>query len=142
MTTSDNKEVISRFIEAWNRRDLDRVFGFWDPEVVHHARFTEHRLEDIKIIYATFMNAFPDLHFDIEDMIAEGDKVVTRLTANATHQGQFIGMAPTGKHVRCTLIDIARIADDKIVEHWGLTDELHLMEQIDLIPTQYLSAMS
>jgi steroid delta-isomerase-like uncharacterized protein len=142
MQDNGNKAIVRSFIEAWNRRDMAAMSQFWAPNVVHHARFTDHDLRGIQRIYGNFMEAFPDLHFSIEIMIAEGSTVVTRMKAHATHKGEFLGKAPTDKSISCTLIDIARLADDKIVEHWGLTDELHLLEQIDLVPIEYLSAMS
>jgi predicted ester cyclase/uncharacterized protein YndB with AHSA1/START domain len=121
---------------------LETVFECWDPNVIHHARFTDHNLDSVKQVYGRVMNVLPDLQFEIQDVIAEGDRVVTRITARATHRGELMGKPPTGKPVECTLIDIARIDEGKIVEHWGLTDELHLMEQVGLVPTEYLAFMS
>jgi steroid delta-isomerase-like uncharacterized protein len=74
--------------------------------------------------------SFPDLTITIEDLIAEGDKVVTRLTARGTHQGTFRGIAPTGRVVSWTGIRIFRIAEGKIVEHWANWDDLSLLQQL------------
>jgi predicted ester cyclase len=79
--------------------------------------------------------AFPDLHHTIEDMIAEGDRVVTRLTAEGSNTGQFYGMPATGKPVRVSEIAIFRIADGKIVEQWPQSDALGMMQQLGMIPT-------
>jgi predicted ester cyclase len=81
-----------------------------------------------------FLTAFPDLHFKVEDMIAEGNKVVTRITISATHQGPFMGILPTGKHMTITSIDIKRIAGGKFVEHWVNYDQLGLLQQLDVVP--------
>lgn len=140
MTAEANKNVIRQFIETWNRGDLPGVAAFWSPEVIHHTR-VDHDVDDISSSYDVVMQAFPDLRWEIDDIIAEGDKVVTRLTCYATNLGSYMGAPPTGKRVKCRSVDISRVVDGKIVEHWGLLDELHLMEQLQLVPDTYLSAM-
>ncbi|HLX55642.1 MAG TPA: ester cyclase, partial [Ktedonobacteraceae bacterium] len=83
---------------------------------------------------AGFHKAIPDLTFAIDDLFAEGDRVVFRITLRGTHQGVFMGAAPTGKQITVTAIDIARLEDGKIVEHWGEMDMLGMMQQLGLIP--------
>jgi predicted ester cyclase len=79
--------------------------------------------------------AFPDMRMDVEDMIASGDKVVARVTATATHQGEFMGVAGTGSRVEVQLIDIMRFDDGGLVcEHWGVADLLTLLQQIGAVP--------
>ena len=78
--------------------------------------------------------AFPDIQMNVEDMIAEADKVVARVSVSGTHQGEFMGIDPTGNRVAITGIDILRIADGKIVEHWGNFDDLGMMQQLGVIP--------
>jgi steroid delta-isomerase-like uncharacterized protein len=85
------------------------------------------------ILYRT---AFPDLRIVTEDMIAEGDKVVTRWTAHGTHQGELRGLAPTGKQVTVKGIAIDRIVDGKIVEHWDVFDQLGMMQQLEAASEQ------
>jgi len=80
--------------------------------------------------------AFPDFHLTIEDQIAEGDKVVTRVTFSGTHQGEFRGIAPTGKKVKYTGIAIDRIADGKVVEMWHVADTSVILQQIGVSPSQ------
>jgi predicted ester cyclase len=81
-----------------------------------------------------YLTAFPDLHFTVEDIIAEGDKVVTRLTCRGTQQGAFMGIPPTGKQATVTAIDINRFAGGKSVEHWLNMDTLGLLQQLGVIP--------
>ena len=81
-----------------------------------------------------YRTAFPDLHFTVEDQIAEGDMVANRVTARGTHQGEFMGIAPTGKQVTVTGITIDRIAGDKLEESWASWDFLGLMQQLGAIP--------
>ena len=78
--------------------------------------------------------AFPDLHVNVEDMVAEGDKVAARVRVSSTHQGEFLDIAPTDKQVTLTGIDILRIAEGKVVEHWGNFDDLGLLRQLGAIP--------
>jgi steroid delta-isomerase-like uncharacterized protein len=82
---------------------------------------------------AMFRQAFPDSYFTVEDMVAEGDKVATRKTFHGTHQGEFMGIPPTGQQVSVGLIDIVRIADGKVVEHWSMGDNLGMMQQLGII---------
>ena len=80
-----------------------------------------------------FRNAFPDLAITEEDLIAEDDKVVMRQVTTGTHQGDFMGIAATGKKVEMHDIHIVRLADDKIVEHWGVEDNLGMMQQLGVV---------
>ena len=93
--------------------------------MIHHAREHDHSYENVKNIVREFMKAFPDLNFQIEDIVAEGDRVVTRMTAHATHMGDYMGLSRTGKTINCTVLGIARLANGKIAEHWGVTDSAH-----------------
>lgn len=142
MSVETNKTLISRYIETWNRGDLQALTQFWAPNIIHHTRSASHGLESIKMIIGGIMSAFPDMRFRIDDMIAAGDKVVTRMTWCGTHTGSYMGAPPTGKEITCALIGIARLANGKIIEHWGVTDELHMMQQMGLLPEEVLSAMA
>jgi predicted ester cyclase len=81
-----------------------------------------------------FRSAFPDFKATINDIIAEGDKVVIRMTWNGTHRGEFMGIPPTGKRVSFGVFDILRIAGGKFVEHWGQMDSMLMMQQLGVIP--------
>lgn len=142
MSAAQNKEVIRKYVETWNRGDLPGLCQFWAPDMIHHAREHDHSFDNVKNIVREFMKAFPDLNFQIEDIVAEGDRVVTRMTAHATHMGDYMGLSRTGKTINCTVLGIARLANGKIAEHWGVTDELAMMQQIGLLPEEYLAAMS
>lgn len=73
--------------------------------------------------------------YTVEDMIAEGDKVAARATASGTHQGDFLGIPPTGKHATWSEIHIGRVVDGKFVEHWANSDQLGLLQQLGVVPT-------
>jgi C-1 hydroxylase len=142
MSTEENKDLVRRYIETWNRGDLRGMAEFWSPEMVHHTRMGSHGFDKVLTIVSDFMTAFPDLKFEIDDLVADGDRVASRMTARATHTGEYMGMPATGRSVTCSVFGIARVADGKLVEHWGVTDELHLMQQVGLVPEAYLAAMA
>jgi len=90
-------------------------------------------MEGFKHFVTTFRAAFPDLIFTIEDMIAERDKVVARVSLRGTHKGDFMGVPATGRSVEMDSIDIMRFADGKLVEHWGQGDVVGLMQQLGAV---------
>jgi predicted ester cyclase len=92
-------------------------------------------LEGVKQFFSTLLAAFPDAHFQIEDQIAEGEKVATRWTARGTHQGHLQGIAPTSRPITVTGITILRIANQKIVESWGNSNTLGIMQQFGVLPS-------
>ncbi len=136
-----NKTLIRRYVETWNQGDLEALASFWSPDMLHYTRSSAHSAEAVKGIIGSFMRAFPDLQWEINDIVAEGDKVVTRMTAQGTHSGDYMGVSATGNKINCTVMGIARFDDGKIVEHWGVTDELAMIAQIGLLPREYLAAM-
>ena len=90
--------------------------------------------EGFKQFVTTFITAFPDLHLTIDDMVAEGDKVALRITARGTHQGDFMGIAPTGKQVTAPGIVIQRLTGGKLAEGWLVNDLLTMFQQMDALP--------
>ena len=92
--------------------------------------------EALKQVWAMLLRIYPDIHLTVEDLIAEGDKVVGRTTVTGTHQGEFMGVAPTGKSVTYNEIFIFRFADGRVVETWGVVDVYAQMKQIGVIPAR------
>jgi len=136
-STEVNKASMRRFYdEVFNKKNRAAIDEFIDPTQVDHAAppGTPGGLEGAKHTVTMYLTAFPDLYFTVEDLIAEGDKVVARLTTRGTQQGVFMGIPPTGKHVTVTAIDINRMADGKSVEHWLNMDTLGLLQQLGVIP--------
>ena len=85
--------------------------------------------------FRVLLEAFPDLHMNVEDVIADGDKAVARVTTTGTHRGDFMGIPPTGSTVDMQLIDIMRFdAAGQVCEHWGVADMLSLMQQLGVVP--------
>ncbi len=137
MSTEENKALVRRFVdEVQSRGNIDALDEICSPEFVNYSAppgLPPDR-EGIKIVTAMFRAAFPDSYFTVEDMIGEGDKVVTRKTFHGTHEGEFMGIPPTGRRVSTELIDIVRIVDGRVVEHWSMGDNLGMMQQLSIVP--------
>lgn len=149
MSMDANKALVRRWItEVINRGNLAIVDEFIPPGYIGHN--PNHPLAgqplgpaEVKQHVITMLRtAFPDLQQEIEDMAAEGDQVWVRSTFRGTHQGPFAGLAPTGKAVTMTAIEIFRLADGKCLEHWINADMLGLMQQLGAIPTSGEAAPS
>ncbi len=137
MSTEENKALIRRFYEeVFNKRNLAALDDFYAPDHVDHTLppGLPAGPEGTRQAIAMTLAGFPDLRITIEDMIAEGDKVVIRFTMHGTQQGMFGNLSPTGKQVAVSTIEITRIADGKIVEDWGLDDRLGMLQQLGLVP--------
>jgi C-1 hydroxylase len=140
VSAAENKALVHRMIDAWNRGDLSGLTEHWSPDMVHHGRDGCMTAESTAMEMSRFMQAFPDLHLEVHSVIAEGDLVATRLTVHGTHTGDYMAMKPTGRRVSCTLMGQLRVADGAIVEHWGVADGLHLLQQLGLLPESFLAA--
>ena len=136
--TEQNKSVIRRFVEeVQNKKDWGVYDELNDPEFVNHSAppgIPSDR-EGGKVYLGAFLNAFPDCHFIVDDMIDEGDQVVTKKTFTGTHEAEFAGIPPTGKRVTLQFVDIMRVRDGRIVEHWLSMDQLSFMQQLGVIPS-------
>ena len=133
----ENKAIARRaFEEGWNKGNLTTVDEDVATNYVLHDPFSgEIKGPDgYKQYVRMYRTAFPDLHFTIEDQIAEGDKVVTRWTCTGTHRGELMGIAPTGKLGTLTGITIDRIAVGKAVETWVAWDALRMLQNLGVVP--------
>jgi predicted ester cyclase len=125
MSIEDNRALVRHWYEeVFNKKNVAAIDEFIAPNQIERAKQT----------ITMYLSAFPDLHITVEDMIAEGDKIVARLTMRGTHQGAFLGIPPTGKQVTGTAIDINRITGGKSVEHWNNSDTLGLLQQLGVVP--------
>jgi steroid delta-isomerase-like uncharacterized protein len=137
-TVEENKAVIRRFVEeVQNQRNWDVFDELNDPTFVNHSSppGVPNDREGGKIFLAGFLNAFPDARFTVDDMIAEGDQVVTKKTLTGTHKNELSGIPATGKRVTLQFVDIMRVRDGRITEHWLCMDQLSFMQQLGVIPT-------
>jgi steroid delta-isomerase-like uncharacterized protein len=143
MSVEENKELIRRYFEAGNsiQGDISKVRAlaeeFLAPGfVAHHSMAGDMNADQYMATYEMLFAAFPDLKYIILNIVAEGDKVVVQSKASGTHKGAFQGIPPTGKQVNVSAVGIYRIAGNKVLEHWGLTDSLGLMQQLGIIPSK------
>jgi predicted ester cyclase len=135
MSIEENKNIVRRYQEIYNSNDLNHL-----TEVVSEDLLTPNIMpgippgvEGAKTAHRIMLAGFPDYQTIIEDMIAEGDKVAARIKMTGTHTGEFMGVPPTGRQITFTGIYIARIADGKIVEHWGEEDSVSLLGQLGVL---------
>ena len=135
MSTEANKALVRSFVEAFNAGDLDGLAAAFAPNVVVHNSGAPDplNLEGFRQLAAVFLAAFPDGKHTIDDMIVEGDKVVTRITYRGAHTGDLMGIPPTGKHVTTSAMTIDQIAGGKIVETWRLFDQMGMMQQLGVM---------
>ena len=137
--SEENKALSRRVIEeVFNANNLEVVDELVAEDHVHHdpAMPEEgHGREHMKEFATMYRSAFPDVHLQIEDQIAEEDLVATRWVASGTHEGELMGIEPTGNRVRVAGMTIDRIADGQIAETWDNYDALGMMQQLGAIPS-------
>ena len=136
MSIEENKALLNHFFKELNKGNLKVWDELCAPGYIYHATAGDMTTEQSKNHAASLLAAFPDLNGVIDDMIAEGDKVVARYTIRGTHRGAFRGIAPTGKQIMLKGIEIDRIEGGKFVETWAVSDSFGLMQQFGVIPTQ------
>ena len=136
--SEENKEKARRSWEIANQRNPDLIEEVYPPDFVWHEPDQDIRgYEQAKQFTSTFFTAFPDLNITVEDLIGEGDKVVSRYTIRGTHQGETEDFGPpTGREVELKGITIHRIEGGRIVEEWEIFDNLSLLRQLGLAPEQ------
>lgn len=137
--SQDHKVIYRRFVEEIiNDGDFDKIPQLFDESYVDHSAppGAPGGLDGVAAVFRMFRGGFPDVHFTIRTMLAEGDKVATRVTGTGTHRGDFFGVEPTGARANWASHGIFRVRDGKIVEHWGQPDLLALLSQIGGIPPE------
>jgi len=137
MAVERNKETARRYYEeVLNKGDVDLLDEIADPGYVEHDPFpgTREGRDGLKD-RVTMLKAGLDPHFTIEDVVAEGDKVVVRWINEGSMVGEFLGLPANGKSFKVAGIDIHRLDDGKLAEHWHVVDQLAHLQQIGLIPS-------
>jgi steroid delta-isomerase-like uncharacterized protein len=134
MSTEENKALIRRYWQANNEHNVDIIDELMTADYVQHDTTGDMNLQDVKAHNTMVIAAFPDVTATIDDTIAEGDRVVVRMTMSGTHKGEYQGIPPTGKTAVATEMSVYRISEGKIAEGWDLTDRLGMMQQLGVIP--------
>jgi steroid delta-isomerase-like uncharacterized protein len=135
--TVDNAATMRSTYERISAGDIDGFGDLVADDFVEHDEVPglPPTKDGVLDYFRLLLSAFPDMRLDIEDLIADGDKSVARVRASATHDGEFMGVPATGKHVDMQLIDIMRFDDDgRVCEHWGVADMFSLMQQLGAVP--------
>jgi hypothetical protein len=138
--TTANKATYRRLLDAGNSGDAELISKTIDevvePDLLIHRRLPVEATgaQALKQVWVILLRAFPDIHVTVEDLIAEGDKVVASNSISGTHQGEYMGHPPTGKPVTYDEIFILRFANGRIAEMWGVVDVLSAMKQLGMIP--------
>jgi predicted ester cyclase len=138
---AENEAIVRRFFEElWNAGDLAVVDDIVAPHHVHHVGDdVRHGPEGVRQMAAYLRGAFPDLHFVLEDVLSDGDRVAVRWTATGSQTGPFLDLEPTGRHARWTGMDMVRLHDGQLVELWANADGAALWEQLTDQPDSNLS---
>ena len=139
MSAEENKAILryKHIDELFNKGNLSIADEIISPDYVYygHGGLEEDKgIEGVKRLVTMFRTAFPDGHFTIDDMVAEGDKVVVRYTVTGTHKGEYMGIAPTGKKINMKSAIFYRFAGGKQVEAWHISDRLGMMQQLGVVP--------
>ncbi len=139
MSTDQNKAAADDFVKrVINTGDLSRASAYFTENYIEHSAPPGYPagLAGLKQFFTDFRSAFPDLSYTIDDTLAEGDKVVQRVTGHGTMHGPFQGMPPSGKSADWTEIHVTRVdSNGKFVEHWANVDQASLMMQLGFMPT-------
>ena len=134
MSAEKNKTIVRRLFEEVMKGNLAIADELIATEYAQHSVFgIPDGREGFKQFFMAFATAITDAHFVVEDVIAEDDKVVIRLTVSGTQTGALQGIPPTGKKFAMTSIDIFRVVDGKLVEHWDAVDQLGMLQQLGAI---------
>lgn len=137
--SEENKAVVRRFHEGLvNRRDLSVADELVAPTYVYHAPGLPMEIrgpEGIKNLLSVYTAGFPDVSVEVHELVAENDKVAARLSYSGTHRGDFQGIPPTGRQFSITSISLCRLSGGKIVEEWEIPDNMRMLQQLGIIPT-------
>jgi steroid delta-isomerase-like uncharacterized protein len=143
MSAEENKEIVRQFWGVWEEGNLGLVDELVGLDYVNHSPGMPNQPEGpegIKAVVSMFRACMPDLRVVIEDVIAEGDKVMMRYRIEGTHEGELFGVPPTGRRVSIESITVERVSGRKIREHWRVTDTLDMMQQLGAIPAPETAA--
>jgi predicted ester cyclase len=137
MSLEANKELCRNYFRAFLAGDTAWMKRHIAPDFVRHdpgLPFEVRGPEGVAKLHDALLPAFPDMQLPLEDFVAEGEKVLVRLTIHATHTGAFGDLAPTGKRIEVSVLDLFQIRDGVLVEHWALLDNLGMMKQLGALP--------
>jgi len=134
MPTNESARLFERLIQTgFNEGRLTELDELISTDFVEHQFGAEPGLAGIKSLIQQMRTAFPDLRMTIEDSVVSGDKIWARLRCRGTHKGPLMGIPPTGKTIDTTALEVCRVRNGKLVEHWGVPDRFAAMTQLGLL---------
>lgn len=137
MGLEENKQLCRDYFDAFLRRDVEWMERHIAPEFVRHdpgLPFEVRGPAGVAQLHDALLPAFPDMELPLHDLVAEGEKVLVRLTILATHTGPFGELEATGRRIEVPVLDLFQIRDERFVEHWALLDNLGMMRQLGALP--------
>ncbi|HEX6606809.1 MAG TPA: ester cyclase [Chloroflexia bacterium] len=137
MSVEENKAMLSRiYDECFNAHDLSAMDKYFAPDYIEHSPEVPQPLDlqGFKNLFGMYLSAFPDARFTIEAVMGEGDMLAWRDTFTGTHQGELMGIPPTGKRISVTGVHYGRARDGMAVEHWAGVDTLGMLQQLGIVP--------
>jgi predicted ester cyclase len=130
-TSATNEQICRAIIErAFNNGDLDSLEAFVAHDIVEHQEGATSGIDGLRTLITDLRTQASDLHLEIEDTATSGDTVWFRIHATGTNDGPMWGRPPTGRPIDITVMDVMRVADGRMVEHWGVADRLAVLKQI------------
>jgi steroid delta-isomerase-like uncharacterized protein len=132
----DAKTLARRFYDEVGAGNLDVIDELVADDFIDHEEFPglEPNKEGVKRFFAMLRSAFPDLRMQVHQIVADEDLVAVRVTAAGTHQGDFMGIPPSGKRIDVQIFDMLRLRDGQAIEHWGVIDAMTMMQQLGATP--------
>lgn len=134
MSATENKELLGRYLaRVWEHHDLDALDDLLSPTFARHVAASLPPLDRTaqRTRLEGFREAFPDVTIEVEDVVAEDDRIAFRSTMRGTHLGEFLGIAPTGRTITVGLVDIVRVEEGRFAEQWGGPDLFDLVRQLE-----------
>jgi steroid delta-isomerase-like uncharacterized protein len=136
--SEDARTLVARFYDGINAGDLGVIDELIADDFVEHEDFPgiSQDKDGVRQFFTIFRSAFPDMRMDAHEVLVDGDLVCVRSTMSGTHEGNFMGMPPSGKHFEVTGFDMVRIRDGEVTDHWGVMDAMTMMQQLGAMPEQ------
>ncbi len=129
-----NRQLAQRFAQTLTQHDLDAFAALLHPAYVNHNRYAPPGKDGAIAIFSAFLDAFDDFRVEVDDILDAGDSVVGRYTYRGRHTGEFLGIPASGAEIEMHSIDIWRVSDDQLVEHWDELNNLEFFQQIGAAP--------
>ncbi|GAA2259215.1 hypothetical protein GCM10010232_57350 [Streptomyces amakusaensis] len=134
-----NKELALSMVASWNRGEVQGIVKHWSPDVRHFSEDRPVPSEPMIKAMEGALVGFPDLHLEVKSIVAEGDRVCLRITVTASHQGEFLGKAPTGQAVSWFMLEELLFNEaGQVIEHYDVANYLPMLDKLGLAPSHQL----